>query len=211
MLRPFWRVTISVNDEPENLMILPPLDDSILDKIMLFKVARPNCLPTDALSERQRFGSAIDRELPAFIHFLVHEHRIRAALVSGRTGIKSYHNPELTEGVEDLSPEAALISMLEIILPEGCGDGDGDGSGSGDGGNGVEMHANTLYERIKGHATLKADADRLFRSPAYLGKLLNRLSKGKGKYHGLVTPRGRTSKGARYLFKRPRFKNVDRE
>ena len=28
-LNPFWRLTISVNDEPENLMILPPIDESL--------------------------------------------------------------------------------------------------------------------------------------------------------------------------------------
>ncbi|MFZ3374804.1 MAG: BT4734/BF3469 family protein, partial [Chthoniobacterales bacterium] len=32
-LSPFWRVSISVNDEPENLMILPPISDSEYDSL----------------------------------------------------------------------------------------------------------------------------------------------------------------------------------
>ena len=43
-LKPCWRLTISVNDEEENLAMLPPLDASIKDKIMLFKVA-PATMP----------------------------------------------------------------------------------------------------------------------------------------------------------------------
>ena len=34
-LRPFWRLSISLNDEPENLMVLPPVDESLSDKLML--------------------------------------------------------------------------------------------------------------------------------------------------------------------------------
>jgi hypothetical protein len=45
MLEPFWRVSMSLNDEPENLMVLPPYNDSIKDKLILFKVDRAQCLP----------------------------------------------------------------------------------------------------------------------------------------------------------------------
>lgn len=32
-LEPRWTMTISINDEPENMRVLPPLDDSVSDKI----------------------------------------------------------------------------------------------------------------------------------------------------------------------------------
>ena len=37
-LKPFWRVTISLNDEPEDLLVLPPLDDGIRDKLILLAI-----------------------------------------------------------------------------------------------------------------------------------------------------------------------------
>ena len=37
MLKPFWRVTISLNDEPEDLHVLPPIDPGIEDKLILLR------------------------------------------------------------------------------------------------------------------------------------------------------------------------------
>ena len=42
-LTPFWRLSISVNDEPENLMVLPPIDESIEDKLILLRRSAPQC------------------------------------------------------------------------------------------------------------------------------------------------------------------------
>jgi hypothetical protein len=41
-LKPFWRLSITLNDEPENLLILPPLDESLGDKIMLLRAQAQN-------------------------------------------------------------------------------------------------------------------------------------------------------------------------
>ena len=55
-LTPFWRLSISVNDEPENLMVLPPIDESIEDKLILLKAySTPMPMPTETLEERHRF------------------------------------------------------------------------------------------------------------------------------------------------------------
>ena len=42
-LTPFCRLSISVNDEPENLMVLPPIDESIEDKLILLRQTAPLC------------------------------------------------------------------------------------------------------------------------------------------------------------------------
>jgi hypothetical protein len=41
-LTPFWRLSISVNDEPEKLMILPPIDESLSGVAII----RLNCMRT---------------------------------------------------------------------------------------------------------------------------------------------------------------------
>jgi hypothetical protein len=124
MLEPFWRVSISINDEPENLMILPPLDDSVADKLMLFHVKRPDCLPDGENGSREKFGKAIQDELPAFAHYLMNEHEILPSMRGGRFGIKEYMNPYLESIIGDLSPEAALLSLVQQEVFSGAAPGD---------------------------------------------------------------------------------------
>jgi hypothetical protein len=158
----------------------------LADKMMLLKVSMPNCLPADAYGERQRFAAAIKREMPAFIHHLVHVHKIHPDLVSGRTGIKSYFNTSLLSELEDISKEAILMSMIQMVMPKSVIDGDGDGSGEDVMGSYL---ARDLFAMIKANPVLKKDSDALFKTEDQLGKLLHRIAKGTGKYSGLDTDR----------------------
>ncbi len=113
-LSPFWRVSLSTNDEPENLMVLPPLDDSIADKIMLLKAHHhPPPMPTGTDDERRAYRETLHRELPAFIHFLLHEWSIPAELRSGRYGVKEFHHPDLTDAIQSLSDETHLLRLVD--------------------------------------------------------------------------------------------------
>jgi hypothetical protein len=112
MVKPFWRFSISVNDEPEFLMVLPPLDDSMMDKMMLFHVNRPDCLPQTP-AERAPFLAQVSAELPAFVWHLANEFEIPKNLESGRFGIKEYHNPTLAESITELSTERHLLQLID--------------------------------------------------------------------------------------------------
>src|SRR5205823_3757594 len=57
-MRLFRRLSISINDEPEFLQLLPPFDDSVRDKMNLYKCAK-------ATASLQRF-IASQSELPTF-------------------------------------------------------------------------------------------------------------------------------------------------
>lgn len=112
-LAPFWRITISVNNEPENLMVLPPLDDSIEDKLILIKaIKKPMPMPTATLEQRKAFWDTLTGELPAFIDWLLN-HQIPTDLKDDRFGIKYYHHPELVQAINSLSPEAKLLSLID--------------------------------------------------------------------------------------------------
>ena len=63
---PLWRLVIAVNDEPESLLILPPLSADLSDKLMLLKCQKAIEL-NDA--EFQSWRKSISDELPAFLHF----------------------------------------------------------------------------------------------------------------------------------------------
>jgi len=115
-LTPFWRLTITVNDEPENLHILPPLDDSIVDKLIILKARKaPMPMPTGSPDERRVFWNRLVRELPAFIHFL-QNWTIPENKTDGRYGIKTYHNPEIVDVVSNAQPEERLLAMIDQVL-----------------------------------------------------------------------------------------------
>lgn len=197
MLQPFWRVTLSVNDDPESLNILPPLESSIQDKVMLFQVMRPNCLPGDSGAERTRFARAIYDELPAFVHFLQNEHVIRPELRKGRFGVREYINPLLALSVEELSSEAALMAMIEqeILHDKSLGDE-------------WEGTAGDLASRLTSRdSSVKVQAEKQFKSSIIIGKILSKLEKSKGAHKDLVT--SRVSGGHRKFTVFKRYKNKD--
>ena len=117
-LKPFWRVSITLNDEPENLLILPPFDESLEDKVILLKASKAT-LPEDigTADGRQRYWAQLMKELPMFLNLLVN-YRIVPALQSGRFGVKHFHHPELLASLSEMSPEMRLLGLIDAALEE---------------------------------------------------------------------------------------------
>ena len=111
MFRPLWRLSITVNDEPEHLMVLPPLDDSLKDKIILLR-AYKKTLPTAGYEQRAKFRQTLSDELPAFLHWLG-QWQIPETLVCSRFGTTHYHHPNLVDAISELSPEARLWGLIQ--------------------------------------------------------------------------------------------------
>ena len=115
-MEPFWRLSVTVNDEPENLMVLPPIDDSIEDKIILLRANRkPMPMPTVTQDERDAFWGRLILELPAFCHFL-DSWEIPDDLVSSRFGITHYHHPALLAAIDALQPENKLLQLIDVVF-----------------------------------------------------------------------------------------------
>jgi hypothetical protein len=116
-LKPFWRVSISMNDEPKTLLMLPSMDASMLDKILLFK-ARPATIPfaDGTLEGRAKLQKAIKGEMPAFMHYLLHEHKISEERRSKRFGVTHFHHPELVARLQCLDPEMRLLQLTEEFI-----------------------------------------------------------------------------------------------
>ncbi len=116
MLRPFWRLTITLNDEPENLMVLPPMDDSLTDKIILLRGFKsPMPMPTATLAQRKMFMDTLISELPALVHFL-DQWPIPPHLASERFGITHYHHSEILAAIDSLAPEFRLLNLIDAQL-----------------------------------------------------------------------------------------------
>lgn len=115
VLTPIWRMTVSLNEEPERLQVLPPLDEDVADKVMLLKVNHTQMpMPTETPEEKERFWNVLMAELPAFIHFLS-SWEIPANLRSPRFGILHYHHPDLLEALNRTAPEHRLLALVDDI------------------------------------------------------------------------------------------------
>jgi hypothetical protein len=107
-------MTLSVNDEAENLSVLPPLDNSLTDKIILMKchTAINDDWPGkgEAVTELQ---AQIEAQVPAFIHYLLNEHKVAPELYDVRFGVKGYQDTELCERIDGLAPETELEALID--------------------------------------------------------------------------------------------------
>jgi hypothetical protein len=164
-LTPFWRLSISVNDEPENLMVLPPIDDSIEDKLIILRASKsPMPMPTATLEQRKVFWKTLESELPAFLAHLI-EWQIPRELSSDRFGIAHFHHPEILQTIDNLAPEFRLLNLINDQVFK---NGDDTWEGSAE-----------QLERLLAHedSACRFEARRLFTFNTACGVYLGRLAK----------------------------------
>jgi len=111
-LEPFMRLVYATNLEEQNLMVFPPIDNDIEDKVMLFRAYAAD-FPWPATGTRGDIWQALCAELPAFVHWLLVEFRLPDDLVSQRFGLKHWHHPDILAGIDFLSPENRLLGWIE--------------------------------------------------------------------------------------------------
>lgn len=112
MLSFFRRLSLSINGEAEDVIILPPLVSGVADKIMAFK-----CSPARLSENREKNIAMLTAELPGFAYMLS-KYSVPKALRDPRFGVRAYHHPEILEMLGELSPEGRLESLIdEIIFP----------------------------------------------------------------------------------------------
>jgi hypothetical protein len=114
---PFWRATLSVNDEPEALIVLPPINADLQDKIILTKATTAK-YPFDSedIKARRAWRERITHELSAFVSFLA-GWRIPDGLKDQRYGICAYQHPELLEHLAELAPQADVLDLIDALKP----------------------------------------------------------------------------------------------
>jgi len=161
---PWWRITITLNDSPEAMMILPPLNEDIADKLILLRASRfvfPE--PIESSDDKDRFAAKLRSEIPAFLHWLLSEYELPEAYADPRRyNVATYHHPELRENLESLSPEAELLELIDLVLVDDLDNGP------------VWITAEKLEERVR--ITHDRRANQIFTYRGACGKYLHRLS-----------------------------------
>ncbi|MEY2565260.1 MAG: hypothetical protein QOH88_3453 [Verrucomicrobiota bacterium] len=118
-VRPFWRVTMSLNDDPEELLILPPINESMEDKLSLLKVRRAELpMPSRTLDERTAFWAQLISELPAFSAFL-DEWQVPGEMGHNRCGMPAIQHPALLEALAELSAPLRLLRIIDATYFQG--------------------------------------------------------------------------------------------
>lgn len=112
--RPWWRIVIATNDEPEDLRILPPLDDSMIDKLSLFKCYPHKIVMQDATATER--WNTIEKELPAFVNYLLKDFSVPEEICDQRTGARAYQHPELITALASLGAEIKLLELIDEAM-----------------------------------------------------------------------------------------------
>ncbi|HIG29297.1 MAG TPA: hypothetical protein EYQ50_16505 [Verrucomicrobiales bacterium] len=116
-LRPYWILTLTLNEDQDALGVLPNLDGSIDDKLMILRVnKKPTPMPTVTADDQKKFWNTLISELPHFVHYLLNEHEIDKEILSDRFTVKHYHHPWVTDQLTPVMPETRLLELLDMVL-----------------------------------------------------------------------------------------------
>lgn len=152
----FRRITASLNADGDHILILPPMDDSIKDKVSLHRVKQAKLF-----DDRLENVAAIKKELPAIIAFLK-SYRVPPALRCTRYGAVAWHDKEILATLEESQPETKLLSIIEAV----------DLVQSSEGWTGTA----TELEDVLARGTMASQAAKLFYYPAACGAYLSKLA-----------------------------------
>jgi len=115
-LQPVWRMTLTLNDDPERLLVLPPFDADVRDKLIVLKANRSEMpMPTTTAAEEALFWTRLVSELPAFLHF-VEQYEVPTDLQDSRYGIAAFQHPDIVEKVQETTPEIKLLELVDAGL-----------------------------------------------------------------------------------------------
>lgn len=152
----FRRLTASLNADGDHILILPPMDESLKDKISLHR-----CKPAKLYADRLENAASLRRELPAILAFLK-SWRVPNKLRCDRYGCVAWHDPELLQLLEESQPEMKLMAILDAIdLVQSV--------------NGWNGSATELEEKLA-QTQFASQAAKLFYYPSACGAYLAKLS-----------------------------------
>jgi hypothetical protein len=107
----YGRLFMTCNTDPQSLSVLPPMDNAVADKIMLFKFTDHHH-PFGTNKENEAIIAA---ELPHFLRWLL-DYSPPGHVVweeNKRFGIRPYHHPEMLHTAQEDNPATKLIEVLD--------------------------------------------------------------------------------------------------
>jgi hypothetical protein len=104
----FRAVSVSLNDDSDYITVLPPLEASIVDRLILCR-----CRPASMLPDWQDNLRRFTAELPAMVDFLL---KWKVHFPNQRFGTSHFLNAELVAMLSDFEPHLKLVEMIDSHL-----------------------------------------------------------------------------------------------
>ena len=139
-------------------------------------------MPLESPGEKRAFWGQIEKELPGFLYFLLYDYRIPEKLRDRRFGVATFHHPELAQHLQELSPQAELLELIDLLKPWGTLDP-------------WEGSSKELRLQLLNHDSTCDDARRLLKYPHACGEYLGDLAKS----HPDRVKDGRTKHARRWI------------
>lgn len=113
---PVQGIVIAVNSDPHHLRVLPELDDTLRDKIILLK-SSPAPLPPELRGKEHLVRLRLLEDLPGFLYEV--DNLDPSEWIHPLTGRLLCHwNSEIVQAIEELSPERRLWELIENELTD---------------------------------------------------------------------------------------------
>ncbi|WP_438482743.1 DUF5906 domain-containing protein [Oleiharenicola lentus] len=203
------RLVVLVN--LQGILVLPPLDGDVDDKIMLLKgytrprpskqittetpleeACWPSPMPTRTEAEKESYRATVRAELPAFLWWLLRIFKMPSHVSGGRFIVRHWHHPAIKAELHEMSPHTRLWDLIvrsKVVFNEYV-EGDAEHSAYWKERDKWEGSAGDLEVLLKNHdkSKLSADEKREVKASNWLGKRLALCEKhfGEGVCH--LTP-----------------------
>lgn len=116
-LTPYWRVSISVNNNPANLRAIPANDETLDDKLLILEVYPDATVElVEKLGGQEAFRNKLREERPAYLYHLLNEFKIPEELEDTRFEMKPFRHPNIVKAVKEAAPYVHLLEYLRTTL-----------------------------------------------------------------------------------------------
>jgi hypothetical protein len=114
-LDPHWRIIIASNDEMEDLQILPELNDSLRDKLLILHFRKGELpMPSRTLEERNAFWETLTREIPGFLHEMKSHPRLND-FGDGRMKVTGWQDAYVEAALLSVPEEERLLELIDAM------------------------------------------------------------------------------------------------
>ena len=117
IVRTYWRVVMACNDDGNNLLVLPAMEKSIKDKILMLRCRKATVFDgVTTAAGRDDLNARIAAEIPHFLHWLLHEYVSPQTVPRGRFGVEGWQHPDPIDKMYDLSTESEYHGIICTTL-----------------------------------------------------------------------------------------------
>lgn len=103
---------VTLNGDPESLLMIPDLDRNILDKLSVFKGVDKG---TWKFKGHANSEMMLAQELPAFLRWLANWKPLKFLTTKTRFGVRTYINPDIRDIAATSSFDSDILGILEVL------------------------------------------------------------------------------------------------